>query len=251
MGVFACRVAAGGLPAQGALVVSATLSPPAGLAIADACVAPGGSAVLARTSTGALLMVSLDAARPSGPPPATGDPSAAELDDPTLPTSPVAAADLAAAAARSSPREAAGAGEAGSLAGDAGSGESAAGGQAAGPGPAAVDGSASAGAGAGAAQTGGAEHRLPEAAGEAAAGLGAGAQDPNHMVEDRGPWDVSKQAWALVAAAGVNLGVEWRSGSGRAFQPLPNAFHAGGAVAVSAAEHQPLLATLGGDNVLR
>ena len=250
-GVPACRAAAGGPSTQGALVVSSTLSPPAGVSLADACIAPGGGAVLARTSTGALLMVSLDgqgAARPSGPPAAAAAPSTAELDDPTLPRYPLAVECQAVAEARSSPRGGAAAAEAGALAGDVGAGEADAGGQA-GAGPAAVGGSG----GAGATHTGGTGNGLCEAAGTATAGPGVGSQSLDHAeeVEDRGPWDVSDQAWVLVVAADMDIGAGWRSGSARAFAPLLTAFHAGGAVAMSAAEHQPLLATLGRDNVLR
>ena len=252
MGAPAHRVPAGDPPTQGALVVDSTLSPPAGVTLADACIAPDGSAMLARTSTGALLMIALGAARPSGPPAATGLPSTAELDNPTLPTYPAAADDQAAADARSSPQEEAEAAEAGPLACEAGSGDAAAGSQAT-TGPAADGGFSGAGVGGRASQPGGAEDRPPEAAGATKAGPRPCAQGPDFTqeLEDRGPWDISDQAWALVAATNADVGAGWRRGSGRAFQPLHAAFHAGGAVAVSAAELQPLLATLGGDNVLR
>lgn len=253
MGVPAYRVPAGDPPTQGALVVDGTLAPPASVTLANACIAPDGGAVLAGTTTGALLMVALDAARPLGPPAAAAPPSTAEQDDPTLPTYPAAVDDQAAADAGSLPQEPARAAEAGPVTREAGSGGAAAGSQA-GAGPAADGMSLGAGVGIrGASQPGGAGDGPPQAADATTAGPGPGAQGPDltEDLEDRGPWDACGQAWALVAAPDMDVGAGWRSGSGRAFAPLPTAFHAGGAVAVSAAEHQPLLATLGGDNVLR
>ena len=252
IGAPARRVPAGDPSTQGALVVASTLSPPAGVTLADACIAPDGSAVMARTSTGALLMIALGAARPSGPPAAAGPPSTAELDSPTLPTYPAPADDQAVADARASLQEAAGAAEAGPLACESRSGDAAAGSQA-GAGPAADGVFSGAGEGTVAFQPGSAEDRPSEAAGGTMAGSGPSAQGPDATedLEDRAPWEIGGQAWALVAAPGMDAGAGWSSGSGRAFQPLPTAFHAGGVVAVSAAEHQPLLATLGSDNVLR
>ena len=235
------------------LALARTLRPPAGAPLAHACLAQGGAALLVATAAGALLLADLSADG-LGLGTAAGTAAAAAAPAADVAGSACLAADGAAAqvgaqtAGMGAPEEAAagpgsGAGpgpgappgspdrqECPALPGDAGQGCD----------PAPQGSPAASGPG----EDGGAGDGAPSGAAAARRAVGPG-ERAQGAAGEQSPWDIGDQSWALVGEACMD------GGAGRAFRPLCAAFHAGGAALVDAAAHQPLLATLGADQVLR
>lgn len=242
-------------PRPGSFVLERTVPLPAGAPLVGACLAPDGASVLVTTVTGALLLLDLkagDAVRAQKHAPA------ATLDPPI--EAPGGAGplvgDQAGTSVRALSQDSAQAEEPGLTAGDTVAGMRAGEPDQGRVGQGAVSWAAPAACGGrpeGPGQRAG-SHREDDVMGLGhgdAPGSGSEGCGQDCTEDEAGQWDLSDQLWAVIGGVEPDPGPNLGSHPGRGFQPLCSAFHVGGAVMVDAVEHQPLLATLGRDNVLR
>lgn len=242
-------------PRPGAFVLERMVSLPAGAPLVGACLAPNGATVLVTTVTGALLLLDLAAggavlARKHAP--------AATLDPPA--EGPGGAApwvrDQAGMSAQALSQDSAQAEEPGLTAIDTVAGLRAGEPDHDRVGQWSLSRAAPAAFGEGPEGPGqrAGSHREDDAMGLGhgdAPGSGSGFEGQGYTEDEAGQWDLSDQLWAVMGGVEPDPGAKLGSDPARGFQPLCSAFHVGGAVMVDAVEHQPLLATLGRDNVLR